>query len=82
MAERELTGAQESVLRYWEYSFDVRAAENADPALAVLVGAWMPGRLRLTFRVPQFAAFRDGLAGHGLELCCVTRRPAGEGAGS
>lgn len=68
-------GAQAEACGHWEYSFAVEPADGAEPALVILCGLMWPGRITMTFRIAQFAAFKKGLERHGLEMSAVTRKP-------
>lgn len=58
----------------WDYEFEVEAADDADPAMVLLMGVLDWPSVTLTLGVAQFAAFKKGLERHGIELARVTRR--------
>jgi hypothetical protein len=58
----------------WDYAFEVQTADEADPAIVLLLGVLDWPSLNMTFSVAQFAAFNRGLEKHGIELTEVTRR--------
>jgi hypothetical protein len=59
----------------WDYTFGVSAVFGADPAMVMLMAVIGWPTLAFTFSVAAFAAFKEGLAEHGVELTGVTRRP-------
>jgi hypothetical protein len=58
----------------WDYGFEVEGADEADPAVTLLLGVLGWPSLTMTFSVAQFASFKEGLGKHGIELAGVTRR--------
>lgn len=71
-----LGGAQAPTDGPFDYIFSLETSVEAEPALTLLLsGYWAPGRIRVTFRPAQFAAFKKGLEKVGIELRGVTRVP-------